>query len=133
MSADDLNAQADLRRRLDELSRGLGARRAQDDAENSAKAAQDGSMAQAGRAMSLGFRAITELLVGLGMGAGLGWGVDRLIGTAPLFMILLLFLGMAAGVWNVMRLASSMNAAGDPSLAPPARPGDADPGSKRPP
>ena len=75
-------------------------------------------MAQAGRAMSLGFRAITELMVGLGMGAGLGWGIDWLAGTAPLFMIILLFFGMAAGVWNVMRLANSMNAAGDSALAP---------------
>ena len=110
-----------LRNRLDELARDIAARRARDSAAGAAKAAQDGSMAQAGRAMSLGFRAITELLVGLVMGAGLGWGIDRLAGTAPLFMIVLLFFGMAAGVWNVMRLANTMNTAGGSTLAPPPR------------
>lgn len=110
---------SELRHRLDHLARDIEARRARDASAGQARAAQDGSMAQAGRAMSLGFRAITELMVGLGMGAGLGWGIDWLAGTAPLFMIILLFFGMAAGVWNVMRLANSMNAAGDSALAPP--------------
>ena len=126
-------AQEALRSRLDSLTRSLDARRAQDAAAEQAKAADAGSMAEAGRAMSLGFRAITELMVGLGLGAALGWGVDRLAGTAPLFMILLLFLGMAAGVWNVMRLANTMNTAGASTLAPPARTKSGDTGSNRPP
>ena len=134
MAADDgQQAQDALRSRLDSLARGLDARRARDAAARDAKAADDGSMAQAGRAMSLGFRAITELMVGLGLGAALGWGVDRLAGTAPLFMILLLFLGMAAGVWNVMRLAKTMNTAGDSALAPPARSQSGEPEAKPPP
>ena len=122
-----------LRSRLDSLTRSLDARRAQDTAAEQAKAADAGSMAEAGRAMSLGFRAITELMVGLGLGAALGWGVDQLLGTAPLFMILLLFLGMAAGVWNVMRLANTMNTAGASTLAPSARTKSGDAGSNRPP
>ena len=131
MSA-DTNGPGDpeLRRRLDELTRGLDARRARDSAETAAKSAQDGSMAEAGRAMSLGFRAITELVVGLGVGAAVGWGLDRLIGTLPLFMILFLFLGMAAGVWNVMRIARTMNSAGAPTLPPRGADG---PGAKSPP
>ena len=130
MGADgDKAAESELRRRLDELTRGLAARTTRDSAESDAKTAQDGSMAEAGRAMSLGFRAITELMVGLGMGAALGWGIDWLTGTLPLFMIVFLFLGMAAGVWNVMRLARTMNSAGARGL-----PAQADgPGSKRPP
>jgi ATP synthase protein I len=134
MDADsDKPREAELRRRLDELTRGLEARQAQDNAESRAQAAQDGSMAEAGRAMSLGFRAITELVVGLGVGTAVGWGIDRLTGTLPLFMILFLFLGMAAGVWNVMRLAKTMNSAGVRTSPSQASPPADDPGAKRPP
>lgn len=134
MGADsDRARETELRRRLDELTRGLEARKAQESAESDAKAAQDGSMAEAGRAMSLGFRAITELVVGLGVGTAVGWGIDRLTGTLPLFMILFLFLGMAAGVWNVMRLAKTMNSAGARTPASQASPQAGDTGSKRPP
>lgn len=122
-----------LHARLDTLKQQLAARSTQSAADDAAKAQNDGSMAQAGRAMSLGFRAITELMVGLGVGAAIGWGFDWLIGTKPLLMIIFLFLGMAAGVWNVMRLANSMNTAGDSTLAGQRKPGDQGPGSNGPP
>ena len=122
-----------LRDKLDALSHKLAERQQRDDAANRARQAEDGSMAEAGRAMSLGFRALTELVVGLGVGTAVGYGLDRLIGTAPLLMILFLFLGMAAGVWNVMRLANGMNsaAARPPPGGAPA--GQGDTGAKRPP
>ena len=122
-----------LRDKLDALSRQLAERQQRGDAANRAKQAEDGSMAEAGRAMSLGFRAITELVVGLGVGAAVGYGLDQLTGTTPLLMILFLFLGMAAGVWNVMRIANTMNSAGarPPPGGSPAT-GD-EPGAKRPP
>ena len=122
-----------LRAKLDALSQQLAERQQRGDAANRAKQAEDGSMAEAGRAMSLGFRAITELVVGLGVGAAVGYGLDQLTGTTPLLMILFLFLGMAAGVWNVMRIANSMNSAG---AKPPLGGGGAEPGApgaKRPP
>ena len=122
-----------LRAKLDALSQKLAERQQRGDAANRAKQAEDGSMAEAGRAMSLGFRAITELVVGLGVGAAVGYGLDQLTGTTPLLMILFLFLGMAAGVWNVMRIANGMNSAG--ARTPPgggaAQAGG--PGAKRPP
>ena len=122
-----------LRARLDQLSQELAARAKQTAADDAAKSQSDGSMAQAGRAMSLGFRAITELMVGLGVGAAIGWGLDWLIGTKPLLMIIFLFLGMAAGVWNVMRLANAMNTAGDSTLRAHTKAGQRDPGSNGPP
>ena len=39
------------------------------------------------------------------MGAGIGWLIDRWVGTTPLAMIVFLLLGFAAGVLNVMRAA----------------------------
>jgi ATP synthase protein I len=37
------------------------------------------------------------------VGAGLGWGFDRLLGTSPWGLIVLTLLGFAAGVYNMMR------------------------------
>ena len=96
-----------IRQRLEALSQKLDAKRAQDAGEAAAAAAQNSSMGDAGRAMSLGFRAVTELLVGLLVGTAIGWQLDRWLGTAPFLMLIFLFLGMAAGVWNVIRIAKS--------------------------
>lgn len=37
------------------------------------------------------------------VGAAIGYGLDRLLGTAPWLMIILLGLGFAAGVMNIVR------------------------------
>jgi ATP synthase protein I len=39
-------------------------------------------------------------------GALIGWGLDTLFGTFPLFLMVLLFLGFGIGVWNVFRLSN---------------------------
>ena len=56
-------------------------------------------------AFARGFRLSTELVAGVLVGAGLGWLIDRWLGTTPWALILLLLLGFAAGVLNVMRAA----------------------------
>jgi ATP synthase protein I len=56
--------------------------------------------------MSLAMRAGSEFVSATVVGAGIGWGLDRLSGTNPLFLILFFFIGVAAGVWNVIRLTS---------------------------
>ena len=94
-----------IKRRLETLSAQLSAKRSGDAEEAARAASQNSSMGDAGRAMSLGFRAVTELLVGLGMGVGIGWLLDGWLGTKPFLMLIFLFLGMAAGVWNVIRIA----------------------------
>ncbi len=62
---------------------------------------------QAGRASAFarGFRLSTELVAGVLVGAGIGWLIDRWLGTKPWGLIVLLLLGFAAGVLNVMRAA----------------------------
>ena len=52
-----------------------------------------------------GFRLSSELVAGVLVGAGLGWLIDRLLGTSPWGLIVLLLLGFAAGVLKVMRSA----------------------------
>ena len=69
----------------------------------------DGSEDGAARAsaMALGFRLSSELVAGVLVGAGLGWGIDRLLSTSPFGLIVFLLLGFAAGVVNVVRSATA--------------------------
>jgi ATP synthase protein I len=57
-----------------------------------------------GKAMRLS----TEFVAGIVAGALLGWAADRMLGTSPWGMIILVMLGFAAGVMNVMRAAGMM-------------------------
>jgi ATP synthase protein I len=56
-------------------------------------------------AMALGFRLSSELVAGVVVGAGIGWGFDRLLSTSPFGLIVFFLLGFAAGVLNVVRSA----------------------------
>ena len=52
-----------------------------------------------------GFRLSSELVAGVLVGAGLGWLIDRWLGTLPWGMFVFALLGFTAGVLNVMRQA----------------------------
>ena len=69
------------------------------------------SNTEEGSALGLATRAITELVVGILVAMGLGWLLDRYLGTRPWFMLLFLPLGLAAGILNVMRIGTSKQAA----------------------
>ena len=58
--------------------------------------------------MAMGLRLSSELVAGVLVGAGLGWGFDRLLSTSPWGLIVFLLLGFIAGVLNVMRTAGVM-------------------------
>ncbi|PJG54747.1 F0F1 ATP synthase assembly protein I [Bradyrhizobium forestalis] len=65
-------------------------------------------------AMALGFRLSSELVAGVAVGAGIGWGFDRLLSTSPFGFIVFLLLGFVAGVVNVVRTAGAgQNRRGD--------------------
>jgi len=68
---------------------------------------QDAAQAKAS-AMAIGLRLSSELVAGVLVGAGLGWGFDRLLSTSPWGLIVFLLLGFTAGVMNVMRTAGVM-------------------------
>ena len=57
-----------------------------------------------GQAMRMGAELISALLVG----TGLGWFLDRWLDTKPMLMIVFIFLGGAAGILNVYRVAMRM-------------------------
>jgi ATP synthase protein I len=52
-----------------------------------------------------GFRLSSELVAGVLVGTGLGWLIDRWLGSLPWGMFVFALLGFTAGVWNVMRQA----------------------------
>lgn len=56
------------------------------------------------------FRYAADLMVGVVLGGLLGWALDRQFGTAPWIMILLVVLGFAAGLLNVIRAARKAQA-----------------------
>ncbi|RMF35655.1 MAG: AtpZ/AtpI family protein [Alphaproteobacteria bacterium] len=53
----------------------------------------------------LAWRMIIDLASGIGLGFGMGYGLDSLIGTLPVFTILLTLLGFAAGLRVMKRSA----------------------------
>ncbi|MCR6631015.1 MAG: AtpZ/AtpI family protein [Magnetospirillum sp.] len=59
--------------------------------------------------MGLGFRIAIEFVAGIAVGGGIGWALDRWLGTAPVMMVLFLLLGGAAGVMNAYRAAKGMD------------------------
>jgi ATP synthase protein I len=57
---------------------------------------------------SLAWRMVTELVAGMLLGLALGWGLDSLFGTRPVFLVLFALLGFAAGVRTMMRTADEV-------------------------
>jgi len=64
------------------------------------------------------FRISTELVAAVAVGAGMGWLLDRWLGTSPLLLIVMFFLGVATGFRNVMRAAREMNEAAEKAREP---------------
>jgi len=61
---------------------------------------------QAATAYSKGYRLASEFVAGVLVGGLLGYGLDWLLGTLPLFLIVLLLFGFAAGILNMSRAAN---------------------------
>ncbi|MBV9539456.1 MAG: AtpZ/AtpI family protein [Acidisphaera sp.] len=55
-------------------------------------------------ALGVGMRVGVELVSALVVAVGIGWLLDRWLHTTPVFIVIFLFLGGAAGVSNVYRL-----------------------------
>jgi len=61
---------------------------------------------------SAAWRASTDLVAAVLVGAVLGWLIDAVAGTGPWVMVAGLFFGFAAGVRNAFRTARDMNEQG---------------------
>ena len=95
-----------LRARLDKLSDALDAQQRDARKFSGARLGQDAhSPASMGNAMGLAFRALSEFVAAVVVGAFIGWWIDRVAGTTPAFLVTFLLMGAAAGFWNVYRMA----------------------------
>lgn len=54
------------------------------------------------------WRMIIELVTGMVIGMGIGYGLDVLFGTLPVCLIIFALLGFAAGVKTMLRTADQM-------------------------
>lgn len=71
-----------------------------------------GDVAEGGKPPMSGFglamRIGTELVAAIAVGVGVGYVLDMWLGTKPWLMVLFFFLGSAAGMLNVYRVAKSI-------------------------
>jgi len=98
----DGNSRGDLERRSRELDEALATRRPAVKA-GSAGDESGGTRGMAGFGQAL--KMSSEFIAAVAVGAGLGWLLDSVAGTSPWGLIVLLLLGFAAGVLNVLRSA----------------------------
>jgi ATP synthase protein I len=63
------------------------------------------SMGSIGALSAVGIAFVIAVLFGF----LIGWALDRWLGTSPLFLIVFFFLGVAAGIANVVRTANAVS------------------------
>jgi ATP synthase protein I len=61
--------------------------------------------------LGIGLRIGIELVVAIAVATALGWAIDQWLGTRPWGMIVLFFLGVAAGMLNVYRAITGISGA----------------------
>jgi ATP synthase protein I len=94
------------RRATADLEARIARARGRSTAEADAEQTRQGNMS----GMSRGFRLASEFVAAILVGAGLGWIIDSVLPTRPWATVVLLLLGFAAGVLNVVRTSAQMNA-----------------------
>ncbi len=56
------------------------------------------------------WRMVSELVAGMVIGLGLGFGLDHVFGTRPIFLVIFVLLGFVAGIRTVIGTARDMQA-----------------------
>mgnify|MGYP006365735385 CR=1 FL=1 len=57
---------------------------------------------------NMAWRMVTELVAGLAIGFGVGFGLGDVSGLRPVFMVVFVLLGLAAGIKTMMRTANEI-------------------------
>lgn len=89
----------ELSERLRDLDRELDERRA------SREAVMRETVRPPRQGYGLAMRLGADFVAGVVIGAAIGWGVDKLLGTSPWGLMVFLLLGFAAGILSVLRSA----------------------------
>ena len=64
---------------------------------------------------SIAYRMMVELVVGMVFGIGIGYGLDFLFNTFPIFLVIFSLLGFAAGIRVMLQTANQINIVKDQS------------------
>ncbi len=100
--------------RNDSSNSEVGDRKRLDDLDARLRAAREGTEpprpSSTQREMSFAYRVLIEMVVGVGVGAFVGWWLDRWLGTAPILLVVMLLLGFAAGALNAYRASQAYTA-----------------------
>ena len=59
--------------------------------------------------IGIAFRLGVEMVSALIVGGLMGWGIDKLLGTKPWFMIIFFLFGAIAGMLNVIKTGKKIN------------------------
>lgn len=81
------------------------------------------AVGEAHRQGQLAWRMVIELVAGLLIGCGMGYGIDWALGTTPWFMVIFTLLGFVAGIKTMLRSAAEVQ---DQAAQMPHEEGDAD-------
>ncbi len=100
--ADDKKKSEEMKATLDDLNTRVSAAR------EASKIKEPRGLNEA-TAYGIATRLVAELVAGILVGVLFGWYLDRLFGTKPWLMIILIMLGAAAGITNVMRAAKQLS------------------------
>ncbi len=92
-----------LKERLKQLEHKLEVR------ESERAGLSDEESAKRSSALGKAFQLSVELVAGVFVGGLIGWALDGWLGTSPLFLLVFLLLGIAAGFLNVIRAARGMS------------------------
>lgn len=71
------------------------------------------------KAAGYGYRLMGEMIGGLAIGLGLGWGFDLLVGTMPAGIIAGTLIGFGLSIWLALRSARKLSAKAARELGPP--------------
>jgi len=90
---------------LNSLNEKLKAYRAGDNAEKSSEQSEE----RQAQNTNAGIRAGAELVVSIGAGTLIGYGLDNWLGTKPWFLIVFILAGIFAGFMNIYRITQNMD------------------------
>jgi len=99
--ADDNKKSEEMKATLDELSTRVSAAR-------EANKPKEARGLKEATAYGIATRLVAELVAGILVGVLIGWYLDRLFDTKPWLMIILIMVGAAAGITNVLRASKQL-------------------------
>ena len=78
------------------------------------------------------WRMVIDLVAGVGVGGAIGWGLDTLVGTKPLFLLVFILLGFGAGVRVMLQSAKELQSKNQAQAAQGGRGADEADGARAP-